>query len=251
MRGCIRGELRRGCRLLGTSASTAARGAAAPPRDSMHWGSAVTHRRPPIFYAVASHASARPHGRASCVCTSVRSRPMRPCHARRVSVRSRSMRPCPGTSRPTCPHSRAFAPTLTRQFRIPSPTLRHIARTTFYLRRSSSHRQHHLTCLVSPYFSAIGNRFPYFQQYFIVAIFITFQTVMNLQIFGEILPLASIYTLSKAPKSLFRSFLSHPARTTVKLADFFVESITVTSWTSLFCPVFDSRTLVSASPPHL
>jgi len=115
---------------------------------------------------------------------------------------------------------RAFAPTLTRQFRIPSPTLRHIARTTFYLRRSSSHRQHHLTCLVSPYFSAIGNRFSYFQQYFIVAIFITFQTVTNLQIFGEILPLASIYTLSKAPKSLFRSFLSHPARTTVKLADF-------------------------------
>ena len=218
MRGCIRGELRRGCRLLGTSASTAARGAAAPPRDSMHWGSAVPHRRPPTFSAVASHASARPHGRASCVCTSVRSRPHAPVprtsrvravapyasaprtsHAHTVASRA----PAPRTSRvravalhATVPRNvashmsalRAFAPTLTRQFRIPSPTLRHIARTTFYLRRSSSHRQHHLTCLVSPYFSAIGNRFSYFQQYFIVAIFITFQTVTNLQIFGEILP---------------------------------------------------------------
>lgn len=220
MRGCIRGELRRGCRLFGTSASTAARGAAAPPRDSMHWGSAVTHRRPPIFYAVASHASARPHGRASCVCTSVRSRPHAPV-PRTSRVRAVALHaPVPRNVASHMSALRAFAPTLTRQFRIPSPTLRHIARTTFYLRRSSSHRQHHLTCLVSPYFSAIGNRFPYFQQYFIVAIFITFQTVMNLQIFGEILPLASIYTLSKAPKSLFRSFLSHPARTTVKLADF-------------------------------
>ena len=220
MRGCIRGELRRGCRLLGTSASTAARGAAAPPRDSMHWGSAVTHRRPPIFYAVASHASARPHGCVSCVCTSVRSRPHAPApltsRVRAVALHA----PVPRNVASHMSALRAFAPTLTRQFRIPSPTLRHIARTTFYLRRSSSHRQHHLTCLVSPYFSAIGNRFSYFQQYFIVAIFITFQTVTNLQIFGEILPLASIYTLSKAPKSLFRSFLSHPARTTVKLADF-------------------------------
>ena len=220
MRGCIRGELRRGCRLLGTSASTAARGAAAPPRDSMHWGSAVTHRRPPIFYAVASHASARPHGCVSCVCTSVRSRPHAPApltsRVRAVALHA----PVPRNVASRMSALRALAPTLTRQFRIPSPTLRHIARTTFYSRRSSSHRQHRLTCLVSPYFSAIGNRFPYFQQYFIVAIFITFQTVMNLQIFGEILPLASIYTLSKAPKSLFRSFLSHPARTTVKLADF-------------------------------
>ena len=207
----------------------------------MHWGSAVTHRRPP------------PHilcGCVSCVRTPTRSRPHAPVprtsrvravapyasaprtsHAHTVASRA----PAPRTSRvravalhATVPRNvashmsalRAFAPTLTRQFRIPSPTLRHIARTTFYLRRSSSHRQHHLTCLVSPYFSAIGNRFSYFQQYFIVAIFITFQTVTNLQIFGEILPLASIYTLSKAPKSLFRSFLSHPARTTVKLADF-------------------------------
>ena len=210
MRGCIRGELRRGCRLLGTSASTAARGAAAPPRDSMHWGSAVTHRRPPIFYAVASHASARPHGCVSCVCTSVRSRPHAPApltsRVRAVALHA----PVPRNVASRMSALRALAPTLTRQFRIPSPTLRHIARTTFYSRRSSSHRQHRLTCLVSPYFSAIGNRFPYFQQYFIVAIFITFQTVMNLQIFGEILPLASIYTLSKAPKSLFRSFLSHP-----------------------------------------
>ena len=188
MRGCIRGELRRGCRLLGTSASTAARGAAAPPRDSMHWGSAVTHRRPPIFYAVASHASARPHGCVSCVCTSVRSRPHAPApltsRVRAVALHA----PVPRNVASHMSALRAFAPTLTRQFRIPSPTLRHIARTTFYLRRSSLHRQHHLTCLVSPYFSAIGNRFPYFQQYFIVAIFITFQTVTNLQIFGEILP---------------------------------------------------------------
>lgn len=194
----------------------------------------------PHAHTVAPHAFARPYGRAPCarathvacpcgralcVCAPHVARPrgrapMRLRPSRRVSVRSRPHAPVPRNVASRMSALRALAPTLTRQFRIPSPTLRHIARTTFYLRRSSSHRQHHLTCLVSPYFSAIGNRFPYFQQYFIVAIFITFQTVMNLQIFGEILPLASIYTLSKAPKSLFRSFLSHPARTTVKLADF-------------------------------
>ena len=143
---------------------------------------------PPIFYAVASHASARPHGCVSCVCTSVRSRPHAPApltsRVRAVALHA----PVPRNVASRMSALRALAPTLTRQFRIPSPTLRHIARTTFYSRRSSSHRQHRLTCLVSPYFSAIGNRFPYFQQYFIVAIFITFQTVMNLQIFGEILP---------------------------------------------------------------
>lgn len=52
--------------------------------------------------------------------------------------------------------------------------------------------------------------------------------------------------LSEAPKSLYWGVFKSSGSHDGKNGRFFVESITAKGWTSLFCPVFDSRTLVSA-----